>query len=159
MTNNERISQARGMRDKIAEILKNKPCDGEFCFGEKSCMDKCFLPISDQIQALPITTKFKCDECGGEGTVPEIIYGEQPDIVLNEITHSCPNPHCHNGEVEMTLCAWAKCKHDPCAEDDCSYGFYGTHESACTPDRDVITPLTYATIGNYKLKDCEWRVM
>ena len=41
------------MRDAIAGVLKSRPCEGEFCFGEKSCKDKCFLPTADQILDLP----------------------------------------------------------------------------------------------------------
>lgn len=106
-----------------------------------------------------ITAEFDCPDCGGTGCNKYDAYqcegctdGKGCD---DESKSDCPT--CNGKDkVVKGLWTWRKCKYDPCAEEDCSYGFYGTRESACTPDRDIRVPVTPSTMP-HDLKGLEWR--
>jgi len=123
--------------------------------GKTIAVDSCIASI---IWALNRANMETVASCCGHGKQPgSIILRDGREILLMATSEDARKVDELFPPISpRAVCAtcggtkFVKCKHDPCAEDDCSYGFYGTFESACTPDRDI--PCPSCTFKSAKLK-------
>lgn len=89
----------------------------------------------------PITQWFKCNSCGGYGKCTK------DGGPFGSPTVPCPNPHCKDGLVEMTLCS---------VVEETKYGL--SPRGDLLPHPKIYTSITHGSIPA-DFNKCEWRVL